>query len=258
MQFRSIIDTFISALVHPKVFRHHLSYLFVVSHVRSRSTLLSHILGSHPKIEGYLEWGKEYKSKKDFIRLRLQSWKEFKWHSPQYLMDKVLYKELIPTAQCLMQNPTKCILLIRNPRETIRSKLAASFEEDEITKSSPEWITNYYCEMTQEIVNLARQLPEKQWMFVDSKKLIENPNDILKEIQIFLELEEPLTTNYQIYGGTGNPQLGDSTRNIKAGKILNLDKTRYDNIVIENHFLEKAEQAFEEACESIKQLQVKN
>ena len=45
-------------------------YLFVLGHMRSYSSLLCHILGSHPQINGYCETHVKYRSRFDLLRLR--------------------------------------------------------------------------------------------------------------------------------------------------------------------------------------------
>ena len=45
------------------------SYIFVLSHMRSFSSLLCHILGSHSEISGYLETHLSYIGRSDLHRL---------------------------------------------------------------------------------------------------------------------------------------------------------------------------------------------
>ena len=44
-------------------------YLFVVGHMRSYSSLLAHILGSHPRIVGYAEMHQKYRNVLDLLEL---------------------------------------------------------------------------------------------------------------------------------------------------------------------------------------------
>ena len=44
-------------------------YLFVLSHMRSFSSLLCHILGSHPEIAGYAEAHQAYAGRADLLQL---------------------------------------------------------------------------------------------------------------------------------------------------------------------------------------------
>jgi hypothetical protein len=42
--------------------------LFVLGHMRSYSSLLCHILGSHPQIDGYCETHIKYRTRFDLLR----------------------------------------------------------------------------------------------------------------------------------------------------------------------------------------------
>jgi hypothetical protein len=51
-------------------------YLFVISHMRSRSSLLSHILGSHPQVIGYSELHQSYQRWSDLLWRRTLAYLE--------------------------------------------------------------------------------------------------------------------------------------------------------------------------------------
>ena len=57
-------------LRHPSVYLGRREYVIVLSHMRSYSTLLAHLLGSHPEIAGYAEMHTSYAQRRDLLRLR--------------------------------------------------------------------------------------------------------------------------------------------------------------------------------------------
>src|SRR6185436_15808518 len=68
------------------------TFLFVVSHMRSYSSLLCHILGSHPAISGYSEAHQSYFGRNDLDRLA----RTVREHTEEaalkpYVLDKVLH-----------------------------------------------------------------------------------------------------------------------------------------------------------------------
>ena len=95
--------------------------LFLLGHMRSYSSVLSHILGSHPQISGYCETHTKYRTWFDLWKLR---WRVRKLTGEalrgDYVLDKVLHD--YPMARSILDSSsTRAIVLIRRPRETVRS-----------------------------------------------------------------------------------------------------------------------------------------
>jgi hypothetical protein len=91
--------------------------LFLLGHMRSCSSVLSHVLGSHPQINGYCETHTKYQTYFDLWKLR---WRVRKLTGEQlkgeYVLDEVLHD--YPIARSILDSRgTRAVVLIRRPRE---------------------------------------------------------------------------------------------------------------------------------------------
>lgn len=255
MKLASAFDYLLTRTFHPRVFNQELKYLFLFSHMRSRSSLLSHLLGNHPEIVGYKEHFGIYNSNKHFQRLRLESWKEFHWDSPKYLLDKILHPHLTPTQNCFDEHPIRSIFFLRKPDQTIPSIVSMWKKRKDPMETLIENATTYYCDRIREITELATRLDPATWIFFDSNRIVTDTDQVLAELQTFLELTEPLSKTYKLFEGTGKPRLGDPSKYIKAGKVLTLDKNRYEHIQVSNALKERAEEVYIQATETLENCQ---
>ena len=246
------LDFLMQACVRPRMWRHPVDYLFLLSHMRSRSTLLAHILGSHPEIAGYREFLRPYRSIYGFMRLRYWTLKELSWSHPRYLQDKILHKSYTPEAEIFARFQVRSILFIREPIGTLKSIVRMGQKAGEPNHQNPTWAAQYYRDRTQELVALAEALPKQSWIYFDSDELINTPQSLLGRIQSFLNLRSPLSTEYQKFDGTGIGGLGDPSKHIHAGKILNLDKDRNADIQLEASLVNEATAIYQEVSEALR------
>jgi hypothetical protein len=68
-KLKRLLPTFFS---NPEVFFGKKDYIFIISHMRSYSSLLSHVLSSNHDICGYLEMHQSYSGWLDFVKLRFK------------------------------------------------------------------------------------------------------------------------------------------------------------------------------------------
>src|SRR5262249_37085395 len=135
------------------------STLFILSHMRSYSSVLSHVLGSHPQIDGYCETHLRYRFSFDLLRL--------KWRLPRltgqplrgrYVLDKILHN--YPVAAAILDNPhTRAIFLLRQPVDVVQSIVHMGRHLDLNEKNSNvAKTTQYYVERLSQLTRLARVL----------------------------------------------------------------------------------------------------
>lgn len=107
---------------NPQIVFGNMGYIFIMSHMRSRSSLLSHILGSNPAISGYSESHHSYLDWKHFARLRIRAYSGNRGKSNlKYTLDKILWNNYrISNQMCLKEN-LKIIFLLREPEDTLKS-----------------------------------------------------------------------------------------------------------------------------------------
>lgn len=100
--------------------RRQTGYLFVISHMRSYSTLLTHILGSHPEIDGYAEQLRAYESRYDLSAMgpRIEQ-NTGERRKGRWLLDKILHNEGTMSDDVIRTPELRLLLLVRDPVTTI-------------------------------------------------------------------------------------------------------------------------------------------
>lgn len=192
-------------------------YLLIVSHMRSRSTLLSHILGSHKDICGYRELHLSYLNPLSKLKMRVALSEEESYLNSHILLDKLLHNKLNIKADAFGSNLAMIILL----REPI-SSLASMFSMHERLHGNSDYdhLLEYYVRRLDYIDEFVEDRNHK-FLYVDSDSLVKRPKEELNRIATYLNLDTPLLENYKKFSKTGNEGVGDSSKNIMAGKIIN-------------------------------------
>jgi len=216
-------------------------YLFVVSHMRSRSSVLSHILGNNPEVCGYKELHRSYKGQLSLINMQIELVKDLKCRlRNRYLLDKILNNFTI-SDYILYRTQPKILFLLREPEETIKSIMNMGFKTGVDWYKSPLKVTEYYCKRLRNMEQLSYRAGEGH-LFIESKDLVENADITLSKITNWLHLDEPLKTTYSTFKDTGVIGFGDPLENIKSG-VLKPTKS-YPNINVPEHLLSKADESF--------------
>ena len=129
-------------------------YILIVGHMRSRSSLLSHILGSHPAISGYAELRHSYLRPPDLIRLR-RSAKATTSKSAPFYLDKLVSGWQQVSEEVVSHARVRTIYLIRKPKQTLRSIERLLRYEDVDWYRDPARVAAHYLERLAEISRLA-------------------------------------------------------------------------------------------------------
>lgn len=231
--------------IHPKFFFSNTKYLFVISHMRSRSTLLSHILGSNPEVIGYTELHRPYRTGMDLFKFRARIFIENKEHIDQkFILDKVLHNSYEFSESVLNLDNAKFLFMIREPKGTIKSLLKISKADDMEYYRDPKNNLTYYQDRLNAVGELAEKNSELDSFFLESEDIVNQPKEVLKKLSDWLGLSEPLSTNYSVMDKTGQAGYGDISGNIQSGEIVKT-KTNHD-IIIPDDVLEKALQTYED------------
>jgi hypothetical protein len=195
------------------------SALFILSHMRSYSSVLSHVLGSHPQVDGYCETHLRYRSSFDLLRLK---WRVRKLTGEplrgRYLLDKILHNYAVATA--ILENPrTRAIILLRQPVDVVQSIVHMGRHLDlNEQNASVTNATQYYVERLAQLTKLARAFG-KRAAFVESEALMSRTDETLRFLQTFLGLDSPLDRRYRRFSKTGRPGYGDPSQMIQSGEI---------------------------------------
>jgi len=201
--------------------------------MRSRSSLLSHLLGSHPQIAGYSELHCSYKNVKALANMKAKINLKLKNETQaKYYLDKILHNYPF-SADILNNSNIKIIFLLREPQATIQSIIQLGH----ITGAT-RWLNkpfkalDYYCARLLKLEEFFHQLQvlnKNNYFFIESDDLVKNPNNLLSNLQSWLNLDSPINEQYSIFSDTGKAGYGDPSENIKTGKII---KNKKDNDII--------------------------
>jgi hypothetical protein len=212
--------------------RHTGCFLFVVSHMRSFSSLLCHILGSHPEISGYGEAHLSYLSRLDLQRLarKVQQATE----NPvlgRYVLDKILHNHREIAPGILDRPEIKVLFLLRNPEDTFRSILnMAHARGHEGRFSDPVRVLDYYVTRLRHLESYCARL-DGNALFLESEGLLGDTERVLVELARWLELGEPLKPVYRTFPLTGAPGHGDPSPTIRSGTVVRDDEARHQYYV---------------------------
>jgi hypothetical protein len=197
--------------------------------MRSYSSVLSHVLGSHPQIDGYCETHLRYRFSFDLLRLK---WRVRKLTGEplrgRYVLDKILHNYAVATA--ILENPrTRGIILLRQPVDVVQSIVHMGRHLDlNEQNSNVATATQYYVERLGQLTKLARIFGTRA-AFVESEVLMSRTDEALGFLQNFLGLDSPLERRYRSFSKTGKPGYGDPSEMIHSGEIgqRNQDRPTY-------------------------------
>ena len=218
-------------------------YLFIFSHMRSRSSVLSHVLGTNPGICGYSELHLHYKDQQSVDKLHELLFEELKCDfTNKYLLDKILSNNIFSDEVLNITKP-KVVFLLREPESTIKSIINMGYITGIEWYKDPEKAAAYYCERLDRMEKLSKKAVGG-YLFIESDDLVDNTGPSLERITKWLNLKKPLSKEYDCFNNTGKPSFGDPSERIKSGV---LERTEgYPNIDIPLDVLKKCKRAYED------------
>jgi hypothetical protein len=203
-------------------------YLLVVSHQRSFSSLLCHILGSHREIDGYAETHLTYTGRIDLRQLESKVSEMTEGPiSGRYVLDKILDSEQYLSPDVLARPELSMLFLVRNALDTMKSILNMNLTMHRTPRlSNPQGVLDYYVLRLQQIEDYSDQR-RGDTVFVESEQLIGNTDRVLDRLTQWLDLSEPLRSSYRTFKFTGVEGYGDPSSNIKVGRVLRAPAERH-------------------------------
>ena len=212
-----------AALRHPSVLVGPREYVFVLGHMRSYSSVLCHVLGSHPEISGYGEMRLAYGRPRDLVRLRARVARSL-GTAPKgrLVLDKILHNPYDVSLRILdgaaQINP---IFLVRRPAETLPSilRMAKRLGYEEWT--GVEGAAAYYADRLAGLERLGGFC--RHALVLRAEEIITDTTATLDAIARLLDLGEPLRSQYSTFPETGVAGRGDYTDALRSGEILQLE-----------------------------------
>jgi hypothetical protein len=221
--------------------------LLLLSHMRSGSSLLTHLLADNPEIIGYGETHLRYAQEPDFKTLIEKVYWTVRGFNMghTYVLDKILHDQKLEP-QLLQAPPIRGIFLVRQPQATLASlcKLKAHWSEEKAV--------DYYCDRLTSLAHYSQIIdnPDRAY-FLTYQTLLNHTKPTFQGLQQFLQVQAPFGETYQVMPLTGFKGVGDSSVNIKAGKILR-DRPQTD-ITLSAPALARAQTAFHQCCATLSQ-----
>ena len=220
--------------------------LLILGHMRSGSSLMTLLLNANPEIIGYGETHIKYTSETDFKQLLLKLyWKVrgFRMHH-KYALDKLLHNSKILNPDLLLSDRLYSIFLIREPQKSLASIMGIK------PNWSEEEALSGYINRLSKLEDYARLINDRQrCFFLTHDQLLNQTEFAFARLQQFLDLKHPLSEEYEVLRTTGYRGVGDSSENIKAGKIVRGD--RPSKITVSPESVKLGQQAFEQCCATL-------
>ena len=228
----------------------HYSRIFLLSHMRAFTSLAGHILGSHPRINGYFEMHISYDDAAA-LDVQLDVYLQFETlkKNSRYLFDKLLHNDYRLNPGLFDPAGLKLLVALLEPDKAVRS-IVDLFQKkgtDELYASSLE-AADYYVERIRALADFCRTI-DQPYYYYDAELFQEAPDSLLGKLTDWLELDSRLSERYQLFSQTGKAGSGDSSRFIYSGKI---EKTRvdYSHINVPEDVLSRARETYRD-CRSM-------
>lgn len=232
--------------------------VWILSHMRSGSSLLTHILTTNPEIAGYGETHISYRSEEDFRKLMFKIyWNSREYRNIQdlanlslhetYLLDKLLHPNKLANPDLLTSTNIHSILLIREPHRTLNSirDLKPHLSEEEILK--------HYCERLEQLVNYAERIDSpSRALVVKHDQLLNQTQLVFQSLQSFLGTQAQFSEEYQILKTTGKKHVGDHKGNIMAGQIVRTQRQLKE--IVSPEAIQAAQTVYNHCCDRLTQL----
>ena len=226
-------------------------YLFVVSHMRSYSTLLCHILNTSAEIDGYVEMHHAYRGERDLLELYMRVQHTVDRNRPtsgRYVVDKLLHNNAELADAILRRDDVFTIFSVREPERTVRSIVAMGQRRNTKNwKRNPAKVVGHYVARLETLNQTAARAPQRS-LFVEADELLHQTEPVLAAITRLLELRQPLTPEYEISALTGGRRLGDASRFITTGTIVK-DRDDYGHIEVPERLMRQAWDAYHRSRE---------
>lgn len=225
--------------------------MLVLAHMRSQSSLLAHLLASHPHVAGHSELQRGYATRLDLASMRRLIEERQGGRAPaRWLVDKLLH-DYLPVDRAILARPeVRGIVLLRRPRAAIASILRLGRDRSlGGPERGPAEAAAYYAARLATVVAMAQVLAPRL-RFVRSEDLVGTPERVLDGLTRFLALAPPLAATYRVFPTTGVHGQGDPSPFLRAGRVLRdderVDPVR-DAIEVPDEALAGAQAAYDDA-----------
>ncbi|WP_143142102.1 hypothetical protein [Alteromonas sp. V450] len=196
-------------------------HLFLLSHMRANTSLMGHLLGSHPEINGYYEMHIGYYSSKSLLRQKALYCEAHSLKAKStYMFDKVLHNEHEVTDAMLTNSRCHFLISIRAPEYAVPSIVSLyrkAHPKHEFIE--PKSAAHYYCQRLEALASMVKRCAF-DYLYLDADVIKVNPSETLERLTSYLALSSPLTSRYEKMHNTGKAKAGDSSSSLMSGEII--------------------------------------
>lgn len=229
-------------------------FLFILSHMRSGSSLLTHLLVNNPEVFGFGECHVPHTgprslrevSFKTTVRLHAMPARE------AWVLDKILHNQLTIDNRLMRSEAGRFVFLLRNPEATLRSLLSLRRWVSDSDIRKPEHALEYYMTRLKGLRDLAAEIPSGRALLLHYEDLLECTADVLRTLEQHLALSSPLTEEYAVMRTTGRSSIGDPSPVIRSGKIRR--DVRTSEVEVPDDVLRAAVFGYEETRTTLERL----
>jgi hypothetical protein len=230
----------------PRILLGRKRYILLLSHPRCYTSLIAHILGSHPEIVGSCETYSHLRNGRDLIRLRyLTYWLNGRKIPVRYVFDKILVHYISLSSEILNRDDVTVLFALRGPERTIPSMTRFCFDESH--RGRVAFAGDFYINALQSLEQRCLALKKPAFYF-DGSDVVTRTADLLKSLEWLLGLNQHLSERYQTFRHTGI-EGGDPSGRIKCGSI-NRTEDDYHEIVVPDDLMQRAQASYEH-CRSL-------
>ena len=214
--------------------------------MRSRSSLLSHVLGSHGEVCGYGELHYDYPKKSSLIKMHVELLKDTGQSTTKgFFLDKLLHNSFVVSHDILKRKNVYIMILVREPEATVKSIVAMGEVTGDKGYLDADAMLKYYTNRLCYLHQVAQKY--EGVLIIDSDNIVDATSETLSRIKNWLSLNAELTSSYKKFKKTGSIGHGDPSVNISAGEII---KTQNDlALEFDPTLLNKAKESYSKLVE---------
>lgn len=225
-------------------------FIFILSHMRSGSSLLTKIVSDNPEVNGYGETYLPYLTPRDYGSsigkiLFVNKRSKKNGHGP-YILDKLLFDYLLPleNIDLLLAKKVRVIFLIREPEESIASMI-------NIMKMTAENSYKYYMDRLDMLERYCKIITTNSpAVLVTYKQILYQTGAVFKLLEDYLNLSVPLQETYKLT--TRSDYAGDPSSNLASGRILR-DTPKQEYKQFPKEWLERAQSRYIHCYQTLSQ-----
>ena len=228
-------------------------YVFLLSHMRSYTSLFSHLLANNPEVDGFQEAKLSYPDVRSLKHLLGTVAIESRRRPARLVLDKVLHNRLQVCNEILRSDRILPVFMLRQPEATLKSLLSLySREKVGDAHWSEADALDYYSDRLEGLSQLADRTRERasRPLYLDAETLTDDTPAAFAALERYLSLAAPLTEAYSVHEKSGREGFGDPSANLKTGAIQR-KRMRHD-ATISPATLERAEGAYKQCREILR------